>query len=151
MSSQQVKDMGAWLQSSGVLHPSETGALHMLQYLPGMRFTRDEILQQADPHVLFAELDYVPGGVETATPYWQAVVDTGRDREVGTLHYGIARDLEKEDRLVAFEVYESPEYLKDVHVPSEAIQNSIANTKHLRTGLKHHALKKVGGFLHKLD
>jgi quinol monooxygenase YgiN len=149
MSQQKVKNMGAWLQNDGVLDTSTPPTLHLLEYLPNMRFTRDEILKQTDPHVLFAELDYIPGGIDTATPYWQAVVDTGRDKEPGTLSYGIAKDLEKENRLVAFEVYESPAYLKDVHVPSEAIQNSIANTKHLRTGLKHHMLKKVGGFLHK--
>jgi quinol monooxygenase YgiN len=149
MSQPKVKDMGAWLQQPGILDPSTPLALHMLEYLPNQRFTRDAILQHPDPHVLFAELDYIPGGIDTATPYWQAVVDTGRDKEPGTLSYGIAKDLQKEGRLVAFEVYESPAYLKDVHVPSEAIQNSIRDTKHLRTGLKHHMLKKVGGFLHK--
>jgi quinol monooxygenase YgiN len=149
MSSQKVKDAGSWLQREGVLDSSNPPSLAMLNYLPTMQFTRDEVLSHDDPHVLFAELDYVPGGIETSTPYWQAVVDTGRDFESGTLSYGIAKDQEKENRLVAFEVYESPAYLRDVHVPSDAIQNSIANTKHLRTGLKHHMLKKVGGFLHK--
>lgn len=124
-------------------------AMDMMQYLPGQRFTRPEIVKHEDPHVLYAELDYVPGGIQTATPYWQAVVDTGRDHETGTLQYGVAKPLEKDNRLVTFEVYESLAYLKDVHVPSDAIQNSIAKTKHLRTGLKHHTLKMVGGFLHK--
>lgn len=61
----------------------------------------------------------------------------------------ILKDSQKENRLCAFEVYESAEYLKDVHVPSGAIQSSINNTKHLRTRLKHHFLKKKGGFLYR--
>lgn len=120
------------------------------EYLPGgFRFDRREVLQHPDPHLLFAELDYIPGGVETATPYWKAVVDTGRDHEEGTLVYGVAKDTTRENRLNTIEAYESPAYLKDVHVPSNAIQESIKNTKHLRTGLKHHALKRVSGYLYK--
>lgn len=149
MSSQKVKDVGAWLQNPGVLDADNPPALNLLDYLPNQRFTRDDVLKHPDPHVLVGELDYIPGGIDTATPYWQAVVDTSRDNEPGTLSYGIAKDQQKENRLTSFEVYESAAYLWDVHVPSEAIKQSIANTKHLRTGLKHYPLKKVGGFLHK--
>lgn len=159
MASGLVTDINAWLQDPPKV---SAGQLHLLQYLDqGFGFTRAEVKKDAaakDPtyglHVIFAELDYVEGGVGKATPYWKAVVDTGRDNEPGTLAYGIYKpnkvpEGEENKALKTFEVYESVEYLKDVHVPSDAISESIKNTKHLRTGLKHHLLRKVYGFLDK--
>lgn len=155
-----VADITAWLQAP----PAKVSAsqLHMLQYLsPDFSFTRADV-ENANAatdaehglHVIFAELDYVEGGVDKATPFWKAVVETGHDHEPGTLAYGVLRPAkvpngEGNKSLKTFEVYESVDYLKDVHVPSDAIGESIKNTKHLRTGLKHHLLRKVYGFLHK--
>lgn len=153
MESDFVKGINEWFQQqpAPIFPDSDPPVLHMLQYIDAsFSFTRPEVdTAKDDQHVLFAELDYTPGGVETATPYWRAVVHTGRDREVGTLAYGVARSLQAEEKLATFEVYESEEYLRDVHVPSDAISESIKNTKHLRTGLRHHALKNVYGFLYK--
>ncbi|KPM38192.1 hypothetical protein AK830_g8367 [Neonectria ditissima] len=149
MSSAGVKEINKWFEDDKVLDPADTPDVHILEYLPEFRFTRPEVLKHPDPHVIFAELDYIPGEVETSIPYWRAVVETGRDEESGTLVYGILKDTQKKHRLCSIEAYESPEYLKDVHVPSKAIQSSISNTKHLRTGLKHHILQKKGGFLYK--
>ncbi|KAH6898120.1 hypothetical protein B0T10DRAFT_471826 [Thelonectria olida] len=149
MSSTGVKDINQWFADEKVLDPDDTPDVHILEYLPGFRFARAEVLKRPDPHVIFAELDYILGGLDTSIPYWKAVVETGRDHEPGTLVYGILKDTQKENRLCSIEAYESPEYLRDVHVPSQAIHNSIANTKHLRTGLRHHFLQKRGGFLYK--
>ncbi|KAF4466718.1 4-coumarate- ligase [Fusarium albosuccineum] len=149
MASEGVVKINQWFTEETVLDPNDKPDVHILQYIPDFRFTREEVVKHPDPHVIFAELDYIPGGIDTSIPYWKAVVETGRDNEPGTLVYGILKDTQKENRLCSIEAYESPEYLKDVHVPSKAIQNSIANTKHLRTGLKHHLLKKQVGFLYK--
>ncbi|KAF7563971.1 hypothetical protein G7046_g169 [Stylonectria norvegica] len=142
MATPAVVELIEFLTNAGV----ET-TIHFLEYLPNFGFTRDAILTHPDPHVMFAELDYYPGGVDTSIPYWKAVVESGRENEPGTLMYGILKDPSKENRLVSIEAYESPAYLMEVHVPSKAIQESIGNTKHLRTGLKHHIMKRRGGFL----
>ncbi|PGH02265.1 hypothetical protein AJ80_08890 [Polytolypa hystricis UAMH7299] len=146
MATEAVKQLTQWLTENSVV---EAAAIHNLEYFPGFRFSRESVLEHPDPYCMFAELDYVPGGVDTSIPYWRAVVETGRDNEPGTMVYGILKDTEKANRLCSIEAYESAEYLKDVHVPSKAIQESIANTKHLRTGLKHHFMKKRGGFLYR--
>ncbi|CAM1505000.1 Fc.00g106370.m01.CDS01 [Cosmosporella sp. VM-42] len=144
-----VKAITSWFADGTVLDPSVSPSIHTLEYLPNFRFSREEVLSHPDPHVIFGILDYIPGGVETSIPYWKAVVETGRKQEPGTLVYGILKDVKNEKRLCSIEAYESPAYLMDVHVPSKAIQESIGNTKHLRMGLKHHFMKKEGGFLHR--
>ncbi|KAI8240204.1 4-coumarate--CoA ligase-like 7 [Colletotrichum sp. SAR 10_99] len=105
--------------------------------------------KEKDPWVIIAELGYHPGGSATSIPYWQGVVIEGRENEEGTLVYGLARDSEDREKLWTVEVYESEAYLKDVHVKSTAIAESIKNTKHLRTGLTWTFLKWKDGFLHK--
>ena len=49
------------------------------------------------------------------------------------------------------EVYQSEEYLRGVHVKNKAIEESVKNTKHLRTGLKHVFLRLVAGYLWKTE
>lgn len=115
----------------------------------GFEFSRPSVNAAKDPHVLFADLTYQPGTASQSLPYWKAVVDTGLNDEPGTLVYGVMKDPQNTDKIFVFEAYESPEYLADVHVPSQAIQNSIRDTKHLRTGLTHTTLKLEGGYLHK--
>lgn len=149
MASDGVKKVHQWFKDEKVLDPDLQPTLHVLEFIPPLSFNREEVLKHEDPHVIFATLDYIPGGVETSIPYWKAVVETGRDNEPGTLVYGILKDPNTVNRLCTIEAYESADYLRDVHVPSQAIQNSIANTKHLRTGLKHNFLKKKAGFLYK--
>ncbi|KAI8260293.1 hypothetical protein K4K58_002050 [Colletotrichum sp. SAR11_239] len=105
--------------------------------------------KEKDPWVIIAELGYHPGGSEISIPYWQGVVNEGRENEEGTLVYGLARDSEDSEKLWTFEVYESEEFLKDVHVKSTAIAESVKNTKHLRTGLTWTFLEWKDGFLHK--
>lgn len=112
-------------------------------------FSRPAIADQKDPWIIVAELNYHPGGAATSIPYWQAVVDEGREKEDGTLVYGILKDNANAERLWTMEAYESEAYLKDVHVKSDAIAESIKNTKHLRTGVEWAFLTWKGGFLHK--
>ncbi|OIW28611.1 hypothetical protein CONLIGDRAFT_670416 [Coniochaeta ligniaria NRRL 30616] len=143
-----VQDMVKWLGTGEVL----TGDMKVkmnLTYIDDFFFTRPEVKTAKDPFIAFAELEYKPGTVAQSIPYWKAVVEEGRNNEPGTLMYGIVRDPEAENMLYALEVYESKDYLYDVHVKSNAIQESIKNTKHLRNNLTHHFLKLAGGFLMK--
>ncbi|KXJ90405.1 hypothetical protein Micbo1qcDRAFT_205253 [Microdochium bolleyi] len=151
MSTPTVKKMMDWMGSGARL--SGDPQINELEMMPGFHFSRPAVTKaisdQQDPHVLFADLTYQPGSVDTAIPYWQEVVNTGRDDEPGTWVYAVNKDPKHENRICVLETYESPEYLVDVHVPSKAIQDSIGNTKHLRTGLVHTKLKLIKGFLHR--
>ncbi|KAB5554916.1 hypothetical protein GE09DRAFT_1122808, partial [Coniochaeta sp. 2T2.1] len=118
-----------------------------LTYIDDFFFVRPELKNAKNTFAAIAEIDYQPGGVEKSIPYWKAVVEEGRNNEPGTLLYGIVKDKDDENKLFAIEIYESKEYLYDVHVKSKAIEESIKNTKHLRTGLKHVFLKFAGGLL----
>jgi quinol monooxygenase YgiN len=82
-------------------------------------------------------------------PYWQAVVDTTEKEEPGSLLYGICKDPGNPEKLYTIEAYKSEEYLRGVHVKNKAIEESVRNTKHLRTGLKHVFLRLVAGYLWK--
>lgn len=88
MSTIGVKEINRWFVDEKVLDPNDKPDVHILEYLPEFRFDRQEVLTHGDPHIAFAELDYVPGGVDTSIPYWKAVVETGREDEPGTLVYG---------------------------------------------------------------
>lgn len=142
-----VKALIEWIGTGKVLE----GAPRILdlQYVDDFYFSRGEVSKHEDPCVVIAELDYKPDTVQQSIPYWKAVADTGREKEAGTLVYGILRDPKEQNKLFTVEAYDSKEYLLDVHAKSKAVDESIKNTKHLREGLKHHFLKIQGGFLYK--
>jgi quinol monooxygenase YgiN len=142
-----VKDMIKWSTTEKLFGDAPT--IHQLEFIDGFDFSRDSVNQAPDPHVLFADLGYQSGTVPQSLPYWKEVVETGRNDEPGTLMYGVLKDPASPDKLYVLEAYESAQYLADVHVPSKAIQDSVKNTKHLRTGLKHTPLKLHAGFLHR--
>jgi quinol monooxygenase YgiN len=147
MATPHVQDMIAWMSTVPLLEGTPT--VYSLEFIPGFSFSRPQVAIQENPHVIFAALDYKPNTVPTSLPYWQAVVDTSKNDEPGTLLYGICRDAADENKLFTVEAYESKEYLTDVHVKSQAIAESIKNTKHLRNGLKHTFLKLQAGYLYK--
>jgi quinol monooxygenase YgiN len=147
MRTEGVLEMLKWMGSEPVFDGAPT--LHNLHFIDGLDFVRPEVSEHSDPYVVFAELNYKLDSAAMSLPYWKEVVVTGRDKEPGTLVYGVLKDSAKEDTLCTIEAYESLEYLTDVHVPSEAVQENIKNTKDLRTSLKHHILKMEAGFLHR--
>ncbi|KAH8650080.1 4-coumarate-CoA ligase [Xylariales sp. PMI_506] len=147
METQGVKEMIEWNGSTKLFDGAPT--IKQLEFLDGYNFSRPAANDAKDPHILFADLSYHPDTVPQSLPYWKEVVETGRRDEPGTLVYGVLKDPSDADKLYVLETYESPEYLTEVHVPSKAIQESIKNTAHLRTGLVHTKLKIQGGFLHK--
>lgn len=142
-----VQDMIKWSTAEKVFGDAPT--IHQLEFIDGFEFSRVGVDATKDPHVLFADLSYQSGTVAQSLPYWKEVVETGRNDEPGTLVYGVLKNPANQDKLYVLEAYESKQYLADVHVPSRAIQESVKNTKHLRTGLTHTALKLVAGFLHR--
>ncbi|KAE9582245.1 4-coumarate--CoA ligase-like 7 [Colletotrichum fructicola] len=147
-----VQKLVSWMSVTNPSPLADTPSTHFLS-LPSddFLFSRAKVSEhkEKDPWVIIAELGYHPGGSATSIPYWQGVVIEGRENEEGTLVYGLARDSEDREKLWTVEVYESEAYLKDVHVKSTAIAESIKNTKHLRTGLTWTFLKWTDGFLHK--
>ncbi|KAK2775868.1 phenylacetyl- ligase [Colletotrichum kahawae] len=147
-----VQKLVAWMSATNPSPLAGTPSTHFLS-LPSDDFLFSRAMvseyKEKDPWVIIAELGYQPGGSKTSIPYWQGVVNEGRENEEGTLVYGLARDSDDSEKLWTVEVYESETYLKDVHVKSTAIAESIKNTKHLRTGLTWTFLKWKDGFLHK--
>ncbi|ROT38012.1 hypothetical protein SODALDRAFT_344835 [Sodiomyces alkalinus F11] len=147
MSLPTITAMAAWIGANPGPSPP---TIRTLAYPSDtFQFSRAAVADQKDPWIIAAELNYHPDGAATSIPYWQAVVDEGREKEDGTLVYGVLKDVSNAERLWTIEAYESETYLKDVHVKSNAIAESIKNTKHLRTGLEWVFLTIKGGFLHK--
>lgn len=146
MNKQEVKDLIQYLGTEKILGGDPT--IRDLEVIDGMDLSRVEVTQQDDPYVAFAELEYVPGTVTQSIPYWKEVVTTSRE-ESGTLVYGLHKDPLQSDKLFTLEVYESKDYLWDIHAKSIAVAENVKNTKSLRKGLKHSFLKFRSGFLYK--
>jgi quinol monooxygenase YgiN len=147
MASRGVKDIVDWSTTDAILECAPT--VYQLEFIDDFHFAKPSVTAHSDPYVVFAQLDYKPDTMPISLPYWKAVVDTSNHDESNTLVYGICRDPEDKDKLYTVEAYESKEYLMDVHAKSNAIAESIKNTKHLRSGLKHTFLKVEGGFLYR--
>ena len=147
MTQEYVKSVLGWIQAAEVLEGPFT--VLDLDFVDGLHFSRKELAQHADPYVTFAEIDYEHDTAAQSIPYWQAVAETGRESEPGTLAYGVLKDAKEKDKLFTVEVYESKEYLWDVHAKSKAVEENVKNTKDLRKGLKHQFLQLRAGFLHK--
>jgi len=146
LASQPVQDLIALMTSDPTLL---AGPPAVYQLEPIYSSTKPEIADAKSPHIVFANLDYKPEGIKTSLPYWEKVASTSEKDEPGTLFYAVTKTAENPDQLHTVEVYESEKYLWDVHAKSQAVQDSVANTKHLRTGLKHAHLQLVGGFWYK--
>lgn len=147
MQSDVVKQMLNWLATRQPV----AGDIKVSKLEVGEDFsvpTRAEADTHEDPFVAMGVLAYKDGTVPQSMPYWKDVVAISAEEE-GTLSYGIYTNTEDKNQVVAWEVYTSKEYLYDVHAKSDAVQANVKNTGHLREGLKHTFLKKVGGFFKK--
>ncbi len=116
---------------------------------PAFSFTKPQVATAKNPFVVFANIDYKPGTAETSLQYWEKVATTSENEETGTLSYALCKENSNLDRLHTVEVYESEQYLWEVHAKSEAIATSVQNTKDIRAGLNRAFLKVVGGFFHR--
>ncbi|KAI1265299.1 hypothetical protein F5Y18DRAFT_47628 [Xylariaceae sp. FL1019] len=141
---QPVKDLVAFMTAASPL----SGAPTVLELpITDLSFTREEIKQHADPYIAVAEIEYHPDTIPEALPYWKAVVESSR-KESGTLAYGVYRHPSDSNRIFTVEIYESKEYLWDVHAKSDAVAENVKNTKNMRKGLKHTYLRRMGGHLY---
>ncbi|CAO2648205.1 Nn.00g074720.m01.CDS01 [Neocucurbitaria sp. VM-36] len=87
-------------------------------------------------HAAMAKIQYAPGKRPEGIEHWKAVAASVAETEKeGTYTYWFLADPEDENVLYSLERYKDEAYLWDVHVPSKAIQENIANQKHIRTGL----------------
>jgi quinol monooxygenase YgiN len=147
MATQGVKDMISFMTSNPVLDGAPV--VHMLEYVDGLEFSRPEVNTTSDPYVIVGQLVYKPDSSTKSLPYWEAVVKTSKANEPKTLVYGIAKDPKDPNNLFTIEAYENEAALKDIHVKSKAIEESIKNTKDLRESLQHTFLKFYAGYLHR--
>lgn len=112
-------------------------------------FSTKRANNQVDPYIVYGKISYQPGVALQTIPYWQAVCDTAQTTEQGCSVWGLYTMDDVPDELYTLEVYESYNYLWDVHVKSAAVQANVANTKDLRTGLHHTLLRFRQGFWHR--
>lgn len=146
MNTEGVQDLIKYMSTEKVVEGAPN--VRELEVIDGMDLARTDITRHSDPYIAFAELEYKPGSAAQSIPYWKQVVETSRN-ETGTLVYGLHKDPVQPDKLYTLEVYESKDYLWDVHAKSDAVAENVKNTKDLRIGLKHSFLKYASGFLHK--
>ncbi|KAF2422866.1 hypothetical protein EJ08DRAFT_689954 [Tothia fuscella] len=147
MATPHVQDMISWMGTGSVL--TEAPIIYQLESIPDLSFSRAQVTTHSDPYIIVGEIGYKPDQIPTSIPHWAAVVNTTKDDEPGALVYGIYKSVGDPNQLYSVEAYESKEFLWDVHVKSKAIEESVKNTKHLRTGLKHNFLKLEAGYLFK--
>lgn len=87
-------------------------------------------------HAAMAKIQYAAGKRAEGIEHWKRVAASVEETEKdGTYSYWFLADPEDENVLYSLERYKDEAYLWDVHVPSKAIQENIANQKHIRTGL----------------
>lgn len=141
LASKPVQDLIALFGSKPVL----AGAPLVYQLEPIYSFSKAHVSQVTDPHIVFANLEYRAGTADQSLQYWKNVVSSS-EAEDGTLLYALAKEPANLDRLHTVEVYQSENYLWDVHAKSKAVTESVATTKDIRTGLVLSHLKQVGGF-----
>lgn len=144
MQQTSVQELGAWA-AKGLAEPPKIWTLNLQE---DSSFTKPEVTQCADPTVVFTELGYKPGTLQSTLPYWKKVAEVSK-AESGTLAWGLALDPEDSDKLAIIHVYESQDYLMKVHATSKEIQEAQDFTLDLKTQFAPYFLKLVGGYLWK--
>lgn len=112
------------------------------------KMSRPEADTAQDPYIVFGQVTYKPGMRETGLPYWKPVFETTRDDEDGSFVYAVGTKADDENIICTLESYKSKDYLWDVHVKSDAVQENM-KTKDIRSGLSHTLLKIREGWFHK--
>ena len=106
----------------------------------GFPFREDSV---QEPFCILAEIEYHKGKRTEGIEHWKTVAASVEMNENQTYTYLFSEDMEDEQRLCSIERYSSQNYLKDVHIPSDAIQGNIARQKDLRSGLRLHFLTQL--------
>jgi quinol monooxygenase YgiN len=111
-------------------------------------YTRPEISSCSDPYIAVGSLEYKEGKRTEALEGWKQVASETEKNEADTLSYGIYKNREHPETVKAVEFYRSQEYFKQVHVPSNAIQENLKKYgNEIRASVSHVWLKHVAGFL----
>ncbi|OAG10740.1 uncharacterized protein CC84DRAFT_1203097 [Paraphaeosphaeria sporulosa] len=145
MSIDPVKDMVGWLTSNPQNIDGEATVTISENYAS---FTRPEVLKVADPWICYASIEYKEGKRAEALEPWKHVTSETEKNETETLSYSILKDTGHPETIKTIEVYPSQEYFKEVHVPSEAVQeNAKKYGNEIRLSLAHVFLRYQAGFL----
>jgi quinol monooxygenase YgiN len=104
-----------------------------------------------DSLVILATLQYDgEKDVKEALSGREGAVKSTAKEEHGTLSYAIGSYVETFNRLTFVEIYESKQYLEEVHMRSEVLQKQLEGEQSLRKPkMQVRLLKKVTGYLHK--
>lgn len=114
-----------------------------------LTFSRPELEHFQDPYIVFSVLSYIDApSTASAMKGFQAVYDYTRIEEAGTLSYNVFRNESQTDQLHTLEIYESSEYLWDVHAASASVQQNMAAQKDIRIDRDLRLLKIMGGYLY---
>jgi quinol monooxygenase YgiN len=101
-----------------------------------------------NPAIVLSNFEYKPGTLENAIKGWKSVVDYVSAKEDGTKSYTILADLEKGKEIRTVEVYQSWDYMENVHLKSPVIASNVEQNGKDRTGVKGAVrVKLVDGFL----
>ena len=133
----------------------ETGLLSkepevlLLDQLEGFELGRPEAATQADPVLVWTELQYKPGTAESILGHWKSVFETTRDDEQGALLWQLAKNPNDANKLYVVHAYVSRDFLLNVHATSKALKETQAFGKDIQTGVVPVFLKLHAGFLYK--
>jgi len=112
----------------------------------GYLYRPDQVETTSDPVVVIASIQYEPGTRDEGLTKWGITGKAVKKNEQDTFTYCFFKNTEDESKIYTFERYKTKDYLWEVHVPSDAIQQNIARQKDIRTqgGLVHSFWKEVG-------
>ena len=144
MASPPVQDMIKFMTSNPIVEG--VPKIRNLSWIDDMVFTKPEVRQQKDPFIVFAELEFDAGARDGTLKYWNNNLKSSKE-ERGCFIYGFLKDPEQPDHMYTLEVYESEDFLMNVHIPSSAVKETIEKTKDLRKNLVLSKLKMLDGFL----
>jgi quinol monooxygenase YgiN len=139
-----IQELRAWLPG-GLGEPPQIWELDVQE---DSTFTRLEVVGYENPVIVFTELGYKQGALQSTLPYWKEVADVSK-AESGTLVWGVSLDREDPDKLAVIHVYESTQYLMHVHAASKEMQAVQEFTANIRTHIAPHFLEFVGGYIWK--
>lgn len=147
MAAEPVKDLISFMSTD----PSPLGGaptIHYLSYLEDMTCTKDDAATVKDPFIVFGTVKFATDKRDSTLQYWAGNLESSQN-ESGCFVYSFAKAEDKPDVLYTLEVYESEKFLMDVHVPSQAVQETISKTKDVREDLVLAKLRLRGGFVYK--
>lgn len=145
MASPPVKDILAWMSGNPQFFAGEATVSMTESHAS---FTRPSILSHSDPWICYASIEYKPGQRAVALDPWKHVASETERNEPETLSYSILKDEAHPEKIKTVEVYASEGYFKEVHVPSEAVQENVRKYgSEIRVSIRHAFLKLRGGFL----